>query len=89
MQYNYNIELNTYKDIIDFVKIIGTLPPKEKILVTSGDLSGNARSLLNMMAIQIQINPGLYHMVMILIKTVGKIWMKRSWRKENPFLTGI
>lgn len=50
MQYNYNIELNTYKDIIDFVKIIGTLPPKEKILVTSGDLSGNARSLLNMMA---------------------------------------
>lgn len=50
MVYNYNIELNTYKDIIDFVKAVGTLPPATKVVVTSGDLIGNAKSLLNMMA---------------------------------------
>lgn len=50
MQYNYPIELTTYKDIIDFVKALNTLPPATKVTVTSGELAGNGKSLLNMMA---------------------------------------
>lgn len=49
-KYNYKIELNTYKDIVEFVNIMTSLAPAQRVYVTSDKLVGNAKSLLNMMA---------------------------------------
>lgn len=50
MKYNYPIELNTYQDILGFVTKTSSVSDNCEILVTSGKLVGNAKSLLNMLA---------------------------------------
>lgn len=50
MKYNYPIELNTYKDIVQFVDRVSYVSADYDVFVTSGRLVGNAKSLLNMMA---------------------------------------
>ena len=74
MKYNYPIELNTYRDIVDFVSKVSSISQEHDVFVSSGKLVGNAKSLLNMMAtvewdgLQCQSDVDIYNVIKQWIK---------------------